>query len=202
MNYLVSWTGGIDSTFLIYHLLEQGHSVEAVYTELLNNKHQTTREKDAINSMKSLFVERYDDRFKYVEHTNIFNLQNVSTTQLILPQLHILLLNLIMASHDKIDEVCIGYVMNDDAISYLDDIQNAWNSFLVYNIPKLTFPLTKFNKTEIIRDLPEEFLKKCSWCECPDKLNPGIVGCGECSSCKRLLYIEQYEFNRGVPIKD
>jgi diphthamide synthase (EF-2-diphthine--ammonia ligase) len=40
-KYLVPWSGGLDSTALIDFLLSEGHTVDALYTNINNNKQFT-----------------------------------------------------------------------------------------------------------------------------------------------------------------
>lgn len=82
----------------------------------------------------------------------------------------------------QIDEIQIGYIMNDDAISYLEDVRNlydAYKPFIVANRPKLEFPLTKMKKRDILNQLPEFIVKNISYCELYDEKN-----C-KCESCKK-----------------
>jgi 7-cyano-7-deazaguanine synthase in queuosine biosynthesis len=48
--------------------------------------------------------------------------------------------------------------------------------------PKLTFPLAKTKKEEIIKGLPEIYLKEINFCEGPTTTR----FCGNCPSCKRM----------------
>jgi len=41
MKYTVLWSGGFDSTYMIQHLLKNGHEVNAYYVEFQNNEKKT-----------------------------------------------------------------------------------------------------------------------------------------------------------------
>lgn len=82
-------------------------------------------------------------------------------------------------------EVAIGYVQNDDAVSFLDDIQKIWKSFktIAPHLPKLVFPLVKTPKYQLYNTFPHELKTKITWCESPDPDDR----CGKCQPCKRML---------------
>ena len=83
------------------------------------------------------------------------------------------------------DTIAFGYVMNDDAISYMDEIQAIYKSYQgihEHPIASLSFPLIKRKKNDLYHALPE-FLQKNVWyCQRPKK---GEI-CNSCSSCKRM----------------
>jgi hypothetical protein len=87
----------------------------------------------------------------------------------------------------RVDTLAIGYLMNDDAISYLDEIKKAWNAmqFIRHDKVILEFPLMKAKKSEISTELPGEFLQHVVWCELPKKTPDGFEPCGHCDPCKR-----------------
>jgi hypothetical protein len=90
------------------------------------------------------------------------------------------------------DEVHIGYVMNDDAISYLGDIQKIWNSYKCIHdkLPKLKFPLAKLNKEIIKSQLPDSLFQEVFSCENPHLTidEKSFVECGTCVSCNKNKY--------------
>lgn len=54
-HYLVSWSGGLDSTYLIYDLLRKNQRVSAVYTKIQNNTAKNLREHAAIAAIRPIF---------------------------------------------------------------------------------------------------------------------------------------------------
>ena len=188
-NYLVSWSGGLDSTYLIWLLLMQGHSVVAVYTELENSGCKTRRELDSIDKMLPI-LESYN--FKFKGGNKIFI--KGSHSQLSLSQPLLWLNSLMYQLEDKTDIVAVGYILGDDAISYLSDFKKIFNSMLGLTIckkkPKLEFPLIKHHKKVIYESLPEKLRIHTTWCE-------NFFGddlCGKCVPCKKMkeYYPELY----------
>lgn len=180
----VLWSAGIDSTFLIFHLLNKGYQVDAGYIKLLQNKNQTKRELKAIKKMIPLIN---DPNFNYVGVLNEVNI--VNSGNVILNQIPIFLTSLYHL--EKYDEVAMGFVMNDDTISWIPDIINCYESFrpLVCNLPKLTFPLIKLKKTTLYESLPKKVKNEVVWCEDEDGMYNKVTGyCNTCHSCKRMKY--------------
>lgn len=73
--------------------------------------------------------------------------------------------------------------MNDDAISYLDDIQTtvkALNAFREIPV-EVNFPLSKWKKETIISALPSDLYKHITYCEGGQKRDK----CGKCLPCIR-----------------
>lgn len=190
-KYLVLWTGGLDSTSLVYRLLQQGHIVHTVYITLLNNAEKVRSELQAISKIKP-HLEKFntDDtcRFSHIgpissiyihSHGSAYNLKQVSPFILSIPY---------MADIHTYDYVAMGYTMNDCAISYLDDIQKiykALDGLCNIKLPKLAFPLVKVHKYESWQLLPQEIRAKIFWCESPE-----ISPCNICPPCRRMIDAE------------
>jgi len=192
------WSGGLDSTFLIYHLLRGGARVEAGYVKVLNNEEKAKREEKAIKKLVKEF--RSNDDWK---DTGIFNylgvLQEVlikrsqNAVDLLQVPLWMNSMVLTMGSGFVIDCVALGYVMGDCAISYLDDIKKvykAYEGFSGKKFPPIVFPLKKFNKNGIFQALPERFLKHVTCCERDPEW------CGECKPCRTWM---ECEYSRDFP---
>jgi hypothetical protein len=100
-----------------------------------------------------------------------------------------------------VDEIQIGYVMNDDAISYLEDIQNIYKAYqpICEPMKPLVFPLIKMKKWEMAKKLPQQYLDLIFSCE-----NATIIGskdaeiiqyepCCECTPCRTIIATNYYE---------
>ena len=189
---LVSWTGGLDSTYLVYKLLNEGHLVNTCYTKILYNTNFTKRERKAISKMIVNF-KKYPNYLGHLESESVGYFQNVCFGQVLS------ILQGLIHNYDKHDEVAIGYVMNDTIISYLPDILKIWNSYktICYsNFPKLTFPLIKYSKDMIYNNLPKIFLDNISYCQ---RLDDVEEPCGVCRSCKRMKdVLEEINLNNNV----
>lgn len=143
-SILISWTGGLDSTYLVYDYLCKGYNVKTVYLDFIGNGQQSVREKKAIQDMISCYFGKFNHKHLVSNELSMFTgISNLHFQQM-LP----LILNLAYSYTDE-DEVAVGYVMNDDAVSFIDEIQNLWssiNSFCKTPMPKLSFPLLKTKK--------------------------------------------------------
>jgi len=180
------WSGGLDSTYLLYKNLEEGNIVYAYYVRIENNNDKMIEELNSINKLKELFIEKYGDTFKYQDCITSTHVFGHTHDNMIFKQVP----SFIYASlwiDSTVEELQLGYVMNDDAISYLSDIKNIYNSFNVIrdgHIPELVFPLTKINKQQEYYALPEKYRKHIWYCENPIDHKP----CNSCGSCKRFNY--------------
>lgn len=180
----VLWSAGVDSTYLILYLLQKGYKVDAGYIKLLQNEKQTIRELEAINRLLPLID---DVNFTYrgvLNEVNIVNSGNV-----ILNQIPIFITALYHL--EKYEEFAMGFIMNDDTISWIPEIIACYEGFrpLVCNLPKLTFPLIKLKKATLYNSLPIKIQKQVEWCEDEDdKYDPETKKCDSCHSCKRMEY--------------
>ncbi len=176
INKTVFWSGGLDSTYLIYKLLCDGFHVDAYYIKLENNKNKTKRELNAIQHILPLF-KKYNFTYKGILST--VAIEQVEDNTTIFHQSPIW----IMLSLFVKGPLSIGYVMNDDAISYLDDYRKIITDLNVLRDSPLEieFPLQKFKKETIIKLLPKEYLKHIVYCESEKKSK-----CGVCHPCLRF----------------
>lgn len=183
-HYLVSWSGGLDSTALIYRLLKGGHRVSALYTNILNNAEKADRELRAIQIIRDVF--ETNSNFKYLGHNDIH--VNVSSYTC-LAQVPAFICSLVYATSEHYDAVAIAYVLNDDAISYVNDIQRIWNSYrsMKIDLPPLSFPLSKASKQELYGDLPDNIKHHITWCEEADLSSVHTCSCKPCKRMKEIL---------------
>lgn len=190
MKYLVSWSGGIDSTYLIQKLLEDGHEVTAIYTKIYNNEEKTKRELKAIENINNYFKNNDNYNFKIAAELNI----NEPNTLLELLQFPFFIFSLLYHC-EGFDKVVIGYIMGDDAISYIEDFKNIWNSFKgIYsnNFPDIEFPLIKEHKKYILDKIDKRYLEHNTWCEANFPTDSKF--CNVCIPCKKLKFynLESY----------
>lgn len=186
-KYLVAWSGGLDSTAMIYKLLEQGHSVRAVYIELSNNMDKSRREKRAISQLMPLFAK--NENFQFDGYHNTFNYDtrgSVIGFNQVLPWLTGLAMTI------RSDETAaIGYIMNDDAISYLPEIRNIWKSFKGIgkssSFPKIEFPVHQDAKRELLRMVPSQYRRFLTTCESMTTI--GVDPNCNCLPCKKSFFL-------------
>lgn len=202
----VLWSGGLDSTYMIQKLLDGDKEKKVVsgYVEVLNNHDKTKAEQRARDAMIPIFNKKYGDRFFDFGtiHKAMFCVHNHWSP---LVQMPIWFNALIGSVPYDVGEICIGYVMNDCAISYLNDLQALAKCFSKRiskkPFPPIRFPLSKDLKEEIAYNIDSELKPHVVWCEMPiivyekepehkegfvydgPKIE-SITPCGNCIPCK------------------
>jgi hypothetical protein len=203
----VLFSGGLDSTYLVWKNLKEGNTVYPIYIELENNEVKTILEKNRIELLWKEFEKEfckedgyYDSKLKSIIYAIKMGIR-ANEGSLYFKQMPIWIFSAVfLQGMDNIDEIQIGYVSNDDAISYLEDVQNIYKSYQAISEPMkpLTFPLTKKKKWQIVHELPKQYLHLIVSCE-----NARIVGskdaelieyepCCECVPCKTIIASEYY----------
>lgn len=179
----ILWSGGLDSTYLVFDNLRKGNNVTAGYIEIENNKSVVFKERTSICKLYDIFYENYPETFCYKELSKVL-IEASGISYLHFKQIPIWLMSSLYVC-GEFDEIQIAYVMNDDAIAYLEDLKKIHraNRSIAPDIPPITFPLAKTKKESIIETLPEFYLKQISFCEGVDS---DIPFCGECPSCNRM----------------
>lgn len=201
----VLFSGGLDSTYLVWKNLKEGNEVQPVYIEIQNNAAKTMLEKNRIELLFEKFAEEFNKSYDERKIHEIIYVAKVHITyseySLYFKQLPIWIFGMSFLQSMKVDEIQIGYVMNDDAISYLNEIKRIYMSYsgICKSMIKLKFPIIKSHKSEMVRELPKKYLNLIISCE-----NPSIVGsedekiikyrpCCECGACNRIISTNYYE---------
>ena len=200
MHYLVPWSGGLDSTYLVYKLLKEGHNVTAVCFDMNPQvkSYQDVRQREAISKIRKLFSEDYSVRLEILTLYDEIDIRAFSTRNAFafvqFPTIINAILYTLVPEHDY---VALGYVVGDDIMSWMNDIVhlfNAWKPFLRENeYTELVLPLAKMSKYHIYHSLPSEIRKYVTWCESEREVTHR--GCGSCRSCLKMKsYIDGIEF--------
>jgi len=201
----ILFSGGLDSTYLVWKNLKEDNIVFPIYVEIENNEVKTILEKNRIE----LLWKEFEKEFHKNDSFNLKPIQyavkvdvHANEGSLYFKQMPIWIFTVVfLQGMDNIDEIQIGYVSNDDAISYLDDIQNIYKSYQAISEPMkpLTFPLTKMKKRQMAEELPEQYRKYIFSCEIAKIKGSKDVEfieyepCCECASCKTIIASEYYE---------
>lgn len=203
----VLFSSGLDSTYLVYKNLEEGNDVTPVYIEIKNNENKAKIEKQNVKMLYKLFRKKYHNinSPKFVVAIDV----NVIDHSLIFSQVPIWIFGMMYMPLTRFDEIHIGYVANDDAISYAKEIQTLFNAYkwLCHKpekFPKLKFPLLKHKKYQMVDELPEEYKPFVTSCENPKLLHyymkvdedrmQFFEPCGQCDPCKRIIR-DQHPYN-------
>lgn len=205
----VLFSGGLDSTYLVWKNLKDGNQVFPIYVEIQNNETKSVLEKNRTKLLYEEFSKEFNSPEKYERqiheiHHAISVGVRASESSLYFKQMPVWIFSLMFMQSMDVDEIQIGYVSNDDAISYLDDIQNIYKSYQVICEPMkpLVFPLVKMKKSVMIRELPMQYRELIISCETPriigDK-NAEIIRyepCCECSPCNVIIASDYYDTGR------
>ena len=199
----VLFSGGLDSTYLVWKNLKDGNEVVPIYIEITNNTTKTILEKNRIELLFKEFADEYNtednhkiDCIQYVVQVGVC----ASEDSLYFKQVPVWIVGLMFCQSMGVDELQIGYVGNDDAISYLDDIKKIYKSYgsIQEKLTPLTFPLMKERKLELGHELPERYREFIFSCE-----NATIIGsetaefieykpCCTCGACRTIVHTEYY----------
>jgi len=202
---LIPWSGGLDSTYSVLTYLENGFRVDAPYFTIENNKRKVKFELETIKRFKEMepFKTHIKNRMLNVYESSSVHIKAerdciASLTQ---PPIWMMTAFFCLGDRKPVDELVISYVLNDCAVSYVDDLKKLWNSLRGFvcdkNLyPKLNFPLLKQHKLTIIDNYINHFkngheiLDNVWWCENPR--HDGSV-CGCCTPCKRYKEISYFK---------
>lgn len=202
----VLFSGGLDSTYLIWDNLRKGNEVYPFYFEIKNNRDKPILEKNRVSLLHKEFHKEFGESI----HTPKFVLElmvNDVNTRTYLHQVPIWILGLLFSQLNYLDEIQIGYVMNDDAVSYVDDIKKIYNSYnrISDKLTPIVFPLLKYKKDDLISQLPMKYRELTITCEEPtitNDPNTYCLGgetelieydpCGRCPACRRIIDNKYY----------
>lgn len=204
-NILVSFSGGLDSTYLVYKNLKEGNKVKLCFSIIENNTNKTIVEKFCARKLYEEFLKEFPQQIQSSFDFNTKVLINDYVGGLKFKQILIWLFSLIYHCEKETDKVHIGITLNDDINPYRKDIKRIWKSFKpFYNgkLPKIKFPIYKKQKYEIEEDLPTNYKKFITFCENPhiiyeDNLEVKFENCGECDSCRRYNYLNMIHIGYG-----
>jgi len=194
---IVLFSGGLDSTYLLYKNAKEGNIVQPVYIELKNNENKTIVEKQ----QAKLIINELHNEFGYnvrsldiISSIEIYNASNVN-----FPQPLLWAISIPFVTGIEYKEVQIGYVLGDDAIAYLEDIKHLYESTksFSYKFTPIKFPLIKKHKHDLLSELPQKYHNLITSCENPILKHYGIKlynnsyrfyePCCDCISCKKII---------------
>lgn len=190
---VIYWTGGMDSTFLLYYYLMHGYHVITQWVDLGNNPKKTQAEKEArkaiIGQMKLVFEPtKLFARLKQMDKP-VMKIEFVGKSRAELPQA--LAWVLATSTYTVDHEVVMGYCNGDDAIGYLPQIKNFINSMntnMLHTPVKVSFPLAGMKKAWYAKAMPACILHATHHCEGIDELDYETPEKCDCAPCKRYRF--------------
>ena len=195
----VLFSSGLDSTYLVWKNLKDGNEVVPIYIEISNNVTKTILEKNRIGLLLEKFREEFEIKIYDIEYVLTAGL-TADENSLHFKQVPVWVMGMMFCQSMGLDEIQIGYVENDDAISYLKDIKKIYKSYksIQDNLVPLKFPLMKMKKYMMAQELPEQYLKLIFSCEYAK-----IIGlesddfieyeaCCKCAPCRTIINDNYY----------
>lgn len=67
MNLIVAWSGGLDSTYTLVRLLEEGHFVQAHHVVIKSSDGRYIKEIEAVKKIRNILTQRFPKTFEYTE---------------------------------------------------------------------------------------------------------------------------------------
>jgi len=192
MNKLVLFSGGIDSSLMLYNTLESNNSNVIVLHIIIKNAHNRWEEElTACRKIVKLLKKSFT--FEYIETTTINNYAH--TLDSIACAFESAQLCSERFDTTRISEVQFGWIKNED---YKSDVETSLTDGLgfphhLFNAatihlpapPKLTFPLINKTKKDVIQELTLTGLKGLTF-SCRTPIDG--TACGICKSCKENKY--------------
>lgn len=211
---LVLFSGGLDSTYLLYYtLLHKRQSANVIYLDGGQGGTKSSIEKQQrqkiLTLLEGLLAEQdLGVTVQDVTHRNPFTSgSNFAQSDRCkgkggLPQAAAWIAETLKLV-GKETHVLIGYVPGDDAAFFWRDIKAAWDAMAVLLFRHDPIPLEAplldswVRKRQMFDALPEAILREIWICELPIDLNwdgeTALHHCGKCSACERAIS-ERYQY--------
>jgi 7-cyano-7-deazaguanine synthase in queuosine biosynthesis len=211
MKTILYWSGGIDSTYILYDYLRKGITFETVYIKFNNNKLKGDIELSRRENIKKILVNYYhkDWNDKIIDYDN-----SSYTFHFVLPQALIWLESIFKVVDSYENNTCVfGYMRRDDFWHYKPDLLNLFKMLHALSHKKdtnieLKYPLEWKDKDDIINDIFVEDIKVWKklfnqmWtCEGIDALN-SRKHCGKCISCEKFIFSKKLLLNLSKKYKE
>lgn len=202
-NLYVLWTGGLDSTMLLYELAKYyGTKEKPVIAISLEsaNINQTEMEKYCRKRLKKEFKKR-KLHIRYVTNTMSMETRGMRGEFFGGPkQPTLVLVSMLMAVSHADSMIFCGYVKGDDIWHFIPEFKSMFRSMvkMVESNATVHFPY-EFRDKSRIYDMAKDsgLLPYIWWCEASPDDTKTLLGrkpCGKCTSCRRMNLVQyQYE---------
>jgi 7-cyano-7-deazaguanine synthase in queuosine biosynthesis len=201
---LILWSGGLDSTYLVWDNISKGRSVDVVYVELANNASKVKRELAARVKIKAKLDEyeskiRKDYIFKVMPLIEGDNLSK----EICYPQPYMWSYALqSVFDSSRHSHVETGYIKIDDFVSIKDSCEKfiALGSEIFFEREhpiELKFPLISFDKSQLLdsyegSDYGKSILQEVTWCEGGGRVDGKWTNKCDCRPCKTMREIRMF----------
>ena len=182
---LVLWSGGLDSTYLLYSKFLNGHAVDILSVSLENNDSIQKYEVVAMERLTELFLTEESLLAEIQEHHK-YKINTIPGNMYFAQPICWFFAALCVFDSTKYSSIEIAYVKGDDVWHHKHDLLEYMNTIIKIHCREkveVLFPLEWHEKRQIIKDLQKtrlgiELLKNIRYCESPQE-----TPCGECISC-------------------
>lgn len=182
---LVLWSGGLDSTLMLYDLALRS---EATPVRSLGVNYEHVGGNKRFAAARKALLAAFERKGLQIVHSEIeLSFSNEDTYMqlgdggIIQPVIWLSFAQLVLM---KAEDLYLGYVRGDDLWRHHSEVTTIFNAAqsMTGKTGKLQFPLEYERKHQIIERLQKlELLSLCAWCESTsDSLDP----CGNCASCE------------------
>lgn len=206
LEVLVNFSGGIDSTYLLYKLLSDKKNVLIHHCQLENYENRVIPENIAVSQILKYFNDNGLNTYKYINTG--FHYGNagyiVKDVEVIAFMSSVILRN---PNFSNIKEIAISANSEDETTNPNDISMIRRGKILDAILPtdsniKLTYPIIHMSKKEIIEDMPEELFQMTWFCRKPIYFNKDGIHieaymkdeqvdswkvCGSCRTCKQVF---------------
>lgn len=203
---LILWSGGLDSSWLVYQELLKG-DVDYISINAGQDGNKRRAEFRAREAMKAWFATQKLGSLRELSYPE-FELNMTATKHLTWSQtIPWLVAAVQVVDVERHSKVMMGYVLGDEVISVLDQFQLAWDGMqgvCKHSKVPLEFPLTMISKFRILSQIPRGLYQHVWYCELPIREDvddfPQYTPCNACIACythKTELY--RYALRNPVP---
>ena len=202
---LVLFSGGLDSTFLLYDHLKKERSVEYTYIEGGQCKYKIGAEKETRNRIHRWLMNSIPEGANYLirecspgnyemRDFSFGGARDVSWSQ----PIAWIIGAMMKADPERHSCVEVAYVIGDEALQLIESMEAAWNALWKIckqgEVVPLKFPLRVMSKTKILEQMPGELYALTWVCETPEFNHlDGSTPCGRCRACETRL-VEEYRY--------
>lgn len=196
---LLSFSGGLDSTFLLQGLLEKG-DVETLYVTGAQCGIKVEKEKEVRKKIIKKLEELTGNKVRKDHHVVVKDLFTGDMPDHAFLQPALWINGALQVSNADVHEyLAIGYVAGDQVSCMLPEIEKTWvsiQSFTKHTPIPVEFPLKFMRKLDILERIYPETVQHVWVCEMPEVMRKGkkvlvtktelfdkIKPCGYCAAC-------------------
>lgn len=194
-NILLMFSGGLDSTAALWHLLQnQENRLHLHHLYLVNKENRAEAEQRSVKNIISYIEKSYTIKYSesYHEYPHFSYLSIVNNNQILNQNfmfdsdLYNFIAGTICGSLPSIKQVAIGRTKSDTGIEERAIIGTNILKLLAPNVKKI-YPVGHLTKQEVYDMLPKELINMTWSCRTPIYISKNTFQkCGKCKTCLEL----------------